>query len=239
MNKKLIILFSIIVVSLIACKRSSDNSEHDEAVRKAKSIISRMTLREKVAQLEAGSFHTLKKAIQPDGHLNQDTLKKYYPVGFGVMNLDFRLDPKGYVQIVNEIQQYHQTLRVPVPVIFLGEGLHGLMSKGATVFPQAIALGCSWDTLLCRKVFEATAIEAHARGIRQLLSPVLDLAREPRFGRIEEMYSEDPYLVSQLGLTAVKGFQQEKPDGKIFVASTLKHFAGHGQPEEAEMLPLS
>jgi beta-glucosidase len=225
-----IYVLASVIFLLSACRKPTTLND-DEAVRYANSIIAKMSLEEKIAQLEAGSFINIKKAIAENGDINRDTLVKYYPYGFGAINLDFKLTPEDYVKTVNELQAYNLSLKNAIPVIFLGEGLHGLMSNGATVFPQAIALGCSWDTKLLEKVYTVTAIEAHARGIRQLLSPVLDLAREPRFGRIEEMYSEDPYLTGMLGLSAVRGFQQTDSVGNYFVGATLKHFVGHGQPE--------
>ena len=93
-------------------------------------------------------------------------------------------------------------------------------------------MGCTWDTTLVEQIFTVATREARARGTRQVLSPVLDLALDPRWGRTEECYSEDPYLVSRLGMAAVFGFQgREKIIDKDHVAVTLKHFAGHGQSE--------
>ncbi|MGD2034913.1 MAG: glycoside hydrolase family 3 N-terminal domain-containing protein, partial [Bacteroidales bacterium] len=103
---------------------------------------------------------------------------------------------------------------------------------GATSFPQAIALGSTWDTALIRQVYSVTSLEASANGVTQFLSPVIDLARDPRWGRTEECFGEDPYLVACMGLAAVSSFQGT---GEIIdtnhAAVTLKHFAGHGQPE--------
>ena len=203
-----------------------------EAIENARKIIGQLTIKEKLAQLQSGSLLVIKAASDEDGNLNFDTLKKYYPYGMGMMNVDFADAPQEkYTRQVNSLKEYHKTLAHPIPCIYIGEGLHGLMSNGTTVFPQAIALGCSWDTVQLGKVYRTTALEANARGINLLFSPILDLARDPRFGRIEEMYSEDPYLCGSLGSTAVRNFQQQKPDGSLFVASTLKHYVGHGQVE--------
>src|SRR5690606_31493710 len=85
---------------------------------------------------------------------------------------------------------------------------------------------------LGREVFTVAAREARSRGIHQVLTPVLDLGREPRWGRIEETYGEDPYLVARMGVAAVRGFQGEGPNiDRQHVIATLKHFAAHGQPE--------
>jgi beta-glucosidase len=230
--------FVLASLLMSACNSAPASSLDEEAKAHARSIISKMSLSEKTAQLQVGSFQLVKKAIKEDGELDFDSLAKYFPYGFGASNLDRNLIPEQYVKALNAIQAYHQTLKTPIPVVFLGEGLHGLMSQGATVFPQANALGCSWDTVLVQKVYEVTAAESHARGIRQLLTPVLDLARDPRFGRIEEMYSEDPFLVGKMGVAAVRGFQQPDSAGNLFVAATLKHFVGHGQPEGGRNVSL-
>jgi beta-glucosidase len=106
------------------------------------------------------------------------------------------------------------------------------MAVGATSFPQAIALSCTWDTTLIERVFSATALEMRIRGFHQALSPVIDLAREPRWGRTEETSGEDPYLTSRIGTAAIFGFQGRSPmiDNQHVIA-TVKHFAGHGQSE--------
>jgi beta-glucosidase len=116
--------------------------------------------------------------------------------------------------------------------MFHEECLHGLAAVGSTSFPQPIGLGATFDTDLVQRIFEATACEARIRGIHQALTPVVDVAREPRWGRVEETYGEDPYLVSRMGIAAVRGFQGDASFAdKQHVIATLKHFAAHGQPE--------
>ena len=122
--------------------------------------------------------------------------------------------------------------RLGIPVLFHEEGLHGYAARDATSFPQAIALASSWDPDLLTRVFTVAAREIRARGVQMVLAPVVDVARDPRWGRIEETYGEDPYLVGQLGIAAVRGFQGDTlplAPGKVF--ATLKHMTGHGQPE--------
>jgi beta-glucosidase len=118
--------------------------------------------------------------------------------------------------------------------MFHGEALHGAVVPGATSFPEAVALGSTWDPGLLQTMFTAVARETRAAGNVMVLAPVLDLSRDPRYGRVEEMYSEDPYLVSQLGIAAVKGFQGLNSPTDLLdenhVYATLKHFV-HGQPE--------
>ena len=135
--------------------------------------------------------------------------------------------------LVNAIQRDAiNNTRLGIPVLFHEEGLHGYAARGATNFPQAIALASSWDPQLLTRVFTIAAREIRARGAQMVLAPVVDVARDPRWGRFEETYGEDPYLVSELGVAAVRGFQGDSlPLAPGHVFATLKHMTGHGQPE--------
>jgi beta-glucosidase len=107
-----------------------------------------------------------------------------------------------------------------------------LMQQGATHFPVAIALGATFDPALVTEVFAVVAREARSRGTNWILGPNLDLAREPRWGRVDEMYGEDPLLVARLGVAAIRGLQGDgRPFGADKVLATAKHFPAHGQPE--------
>jgi beta-glucosidase len=136
-------------------------------------------------------------------------------------------------EYTNRVQKWmRDNTRLGIPVIFHDECLHGHVAPKATSYPQAIALASTWDPSLLHEVFTATAAEARARGVQQCLAPVLDLARDPRWGRTEETYGEDPYLVSRLGVAAITGYQGTGPGiDKAHVMATAKHFAVHGQPE--------
>jgi beta-glucosidase len=142
-------------------------------------------------------------------------------------------DPRAMAEYTNTVQKWlHDNTRLGIPVIFHDECLHGHVAPKATSYPQAIALASTWDPSLLHEVFTATAAEARARGVQQCLAPVLDLARDPRWGRTEETYGEDPYLVSRLGVAAITGYQGTGPGiDKAHVMATAKHFAVHGQPE--------
>jgi beta-glucosidase len=136
-------------------------------------------------------------------------------------------------EFTNTMQKWlKENTRLGIPVIFHEECLHGHVAPKGTSYPQAIALASTWNPLLVHDVFSATAAEVRARGAQQCLTPVLDLARDPRWGRTEETYGEDPYLVSHIGLAAIQGFQGQGPFiDKSHVIATAKHFAAHGQPE--------
>ena len=202
-------------------------------------LLSRMSLEEKVAQLQTCEGEDpLAWNDQGDFVAGTDAAKLQLGAGAyfnfpAFKKTGFDIPPKDFARRLNSLQRYMaQKTRLGIPVFFFGEALHGFMARGATSFPQAIALGSTWDPALVEQVFTVAALDASARGTRQVLSPVLDLARDPRWGRTEECYGEDPYLVSRMGLAAVRGLQgRNLPIDPHHVAVTLKHFAGHGQPE--------
>lgn len=124
------------------------------------------------------------------------------------------------VKKVNQIQHYFvEETRLGIPAIIFDEALHGLVRGGATAFPQAIALAATFDTTLVSRVAHAIAMETKSRGIRQILSPVVNLATDVRWGRVEETYGEDPRLSADMGVSFVKNFE------RLGVITTPKHFA--------------
>ena len=124
--------------------------------------------------------------------------------------------------LINNIQKYFvEETRLGIPVIAFDEALHGLVRKGATAFPQSIALAATWDTTLIGRVAHAISTEVKTRGIRQILSPVLNIARDVRWGRTEETYGEDPFLISQMGIAFISKFEQ------MDVVTTPKHFVAN------------
>src|SRR5260370_6195823 len=116
--------------------------------------------------------------------------------------------------------------------IWQGEALHGLLGYGRTSFPQVLGLASTWDPELVLQAFSAAADEMASSGVNQAFTPVLDLARDPRWGRTEETYGEDPYLVAHMGVAAIDGLQGTSwMIDRHHVMATAKHFAAHGQPE--------
>ena len=203
-------------------------------------LLSRMTLAEKVAQL-VGTWQNQQQASDPmllfvdeKGGFQPDRAASLLKDGLGGMTRPSEnRGPREEAEFANTLQKWlKENTRLGIPVLFHEECLHGNAAPKGTSFPQAIALASTWDPALVEDVFSATAAEVRARGAQQCLTPVLDLARDPRWGRTEETYGEDPYLVSRIGLAAVEGFQGQGPSiDKAHVISTLKHFAVHGQPE--------
>jgi beta-glucosidase len=207
-------------------------------------LLGRMTLEEKVAQMLC-IWEGKVQVFDQDMQFDAAKAAAGFPNGFGgfARPSDVRgavspriargRDARATVKLVNAIQHYAlEKTRLGIPVWFHEEGLHGYAAVDATHFPQAIGLASSWDPELIRQVNVIVAREMRARGVREALSPVVDVARDPRWGRIEETFGEDPYLVSQLGVAAVRGLQGDSlplANGKVF--ATLKHLTGHGQPE--------
>ena len=203
-------------------------------------LLSRMTLKEKIAQLEGAwenkqFFHDPQELfVDEKGQFLPDRAAALMKNGLGeISRPSENRDPRAMAEYTNTVQKWmRENTRLGIPVIFHDECLHGHVAPKATSYPQAIALASTWDPSLLHEVFTATAAEARARGVQQCLAPVLDLARDPRWGRTEETYGEDPYLVSRLGVAAITGYQGTGPGiDKAHVMATAKHFAVHGQPE--------
>ena len=206
-------------------------------------LLARMTQDEKIAQLTA--IWTQKNQLfDRDGRFDPAAARRLYPNGIGQFSRPADLvgpgnpfktpyrDVRQTIELVNAIQRHARSTRLGIPVLFHEEGLHGYAARGATHFPQAIALASSWDPALLERVFTVAGREIRARGVQLVLAPVVDVGRDPRWGRIEETYGEDPYLVGELGVAAVRGFQGPAlPLAKDHVFATLKHMTGHGQPE--------
>jgi beta-glucosidase len=203
-------------------------------------LLSRMTLEEKVAQMEGAwenkNFHKDPQTMFVDekGNFLPERAAALMRDGLGQISRPSEgRGPREMAEFTNTVQKWmKEHTRLGIPVMFHDECLHGHVAIKGTSYPQAIGLASSWDPELLHEVFSATAAEARARGAQQCLAPVLDLARDPRWGRTEETYGEDPYLVSRLGVAAITGFQGTGPaiDGQ-HVLATAKHFAVHGQPE--------
>lgn len=226
----------LIPIFFISCQKNNPPKYKDASLsidQRVEDLMKRMTLEEKIAQLYGGRvFDSL--AWDSDGNFLGTADTTRFKNGLGSVWIGNNGKPAEFnAKCFNSFQKYMlENSRLGIPVFIFAEALHGYMASGATSFPQAIALGSTWDTALVEQVFTAASLEASSRGVNQVLSPVIDLARDPRWGRTEECYSEDPYLVSRMGLAAIYGLQGRSENiDNHHVAVTLKHFAGHGQPE--------
>ncbi|WP_121115990.1 glycoside hydrolase family 3 N-terminal domain-containing protein [Croceibacterium ferulae] len=218
---------------------------------RVRDLLVRMTLEEKVGQIIA--LWAAKSEIMRDGALDFDARKasRAYPHGIGQVTRpsDRRGGPEvaevaggtgarwrgaeSTVNFVNAVQRWAaEETRLGIPVLFHEESLHGYMAPDATMFPQAIGLAGTFDRDMMRRVQRQTGLEVRAHGAHLTLSPVVDIARDPRWGRIEETFGEDPYLCGEMGVASVIGLQGEGSTlapGHVF--TTLKHMTGHGQPQ--------
>ena len=209
------------------------------AAKRAKDLLSRMTLEEKAAQMVCVWQRKADTLVDADGNFNLRKAKAAYKDGCGlgqvgrISDAGTGKDARGMAELTNAIQRFFiENTRLGIPVMFHEECLHGHQAIDATSFPQPIALGATFNPELAERLFTMTAWEARLRGTHQALTPVVDVARDPRWGRVEETYGEDPYLVSRIGIAAVRGFQGDATfRDKRRVIATLKHFAAHGQPE--------
>ena len=207
--------------------------------KRLKDLLSRMTLEEKAAQMMCVWQKKAEMLVDAEGHFDLRKAKRAFRAGHGIgqvgrpSDAGKGQDARGMAELTNAIQRFFiENTRLGIPVIFHEECLHGHAAIGGTSFPQPIALGATFDPVLVESLFTMTAEEARLRGAHQALTPVVDVARDPRWGRVEETYGEDPYLVSRMGIAAVRGFQGDATfRDKKRVIATLKHFAAHGQPE--------
>ena len=194
-------------------------------------LLGRMTLEEKVQQLQSrweGATIATKKGVF-------DPAKASKEIGSGIGEFGpIRWELTQEMTLRNEVQKFLvEKTRLGIPAIFHEEGCHGLLSLQATSFPVPIGLASSWDTELTERIYTVVAGEMRARGIQHALTPVIDVCREPRWGRTDEMLGEDPFLNGKLGTAMVRGLQGSS-NGTIapgHVAATLKHLSGHGQPQ--------
>ncbi|NTW26654.1 MAG: beta-glucosidase, partial [Lentimicrobium sp.] len=135
---------------------------------------------------------------------------------------DTRGSAREMAEIINKTQQYFlEKTRLGIPILPFDEALHGLVQPGATAFPQAIALAASFDTALMHRVAASIALETNSRGIRQILSPVINIAGDVRWGRVEETYGEDPHLASEMAVAFISEFEKRN------IIATPKHFVAN------------
>ncbi|MYM24326.1 beta-glucosidase [Duganella sp. FT135W] len=212
-------------------------------------LLGRMTLEEKIAQMQC-TWQAKTEMQDAKGEFSASKAQKAYPNGLGMIARpsDRQLGQAAgagdtgaqknrnaleTATYVNAIQKWAvEQTRLGIPLFMHEEALHGYVAPDATCFPQAIGIASSFDTDLTTRIFSVAAREMRARGANLALAPVVDVAREPRWGRIEETYGEDPHVCGEMGKAAILGFAGTSPKlakDKVFV--TLKHMTGHGQPE--------
>ena len=196
-------------------------------------LVRRMTLAEKVRQLDLYSGATALVDAHSDG-THATLTAAFVPAKaealFGSLGVGGIHDLNPTPAQANAIQQWAMAhSRLGIPALFIEEALHGYDT--GTVFPAPIGLSATWDVSVAQATAASIASEARAHGVGMILAPVLDLARDPRWGRVEEDFGEDPYLTGQFGLAYVRGAQGSSLQSDQSVVAEPKHFAAHGSPE--------
>ena len=228
--------FLFILMILFACSQEQEtkNAPYKNAdlsvAERADDLLARMTTAEKIAQLD---MYWGKEVADMEGHdasaySEEKIAAMLDSTGAGSIH-DFY---PSNVETANQIQKYLvEKTRLGIPVMIIEEGLHGYCGKGSTTFPIPLQLASAFDTTLVRKIGEVIGTESRAHGVHMILGPVLGLARDPRWGRVEETYGEDPYLTALNGTAIVKGMQGDTLANSNTVVAEPKHFAVHSVPE--------
>lgn len=197
--------------------------------RRVDDLLSRMTLDEKLAQLSGVWVYELLE----NAAFSEEKAKELIGKGIGQITRiagASNLGPVASAELANRIQAFLvEKTRLGIPAIVHEECCSGYMAKGATCFPQIIGLASTWEPELAEEMTSVIRTQMRRAGAHQGLAPVLDVTRDPRWGRVEETFGEDPYLVSCMGASYVKGLQG--PDLKQGIIATGKHFVGYGMSE--------
>ena len=209
-------------------------------------LLARMTLEEKAAQMMCVWQKKSETLVDANGVFDIEKARRSFAHGNGLGQVGRPSDAGGtghepekgrnarqQAELTNAIQKFFiEESRLGIPVVFHDECLHGHAAIDGTSFPQPIGLAATFDPRLIERLYAMTAAEARSRGVHQALTPVADVARDPRWGRVEETFGEDVHLVTRMGVAAVRGFQGDASFAdKSRVMATLKHFVAHGQPE--------
>lgn len=207
------ILLSCGVCLCGAAKKSPVYKDKSRPVEeRVEDLLSRMTLHEKVLQLQN------RQVGEPR---NFDNNFDGYSIGT-IHDMDHHA--RRCRELTDSLRAYMASTRLGIPALTCVEGIQGILQDSCTIFPHALAQGSTFNPELLSRMTSACAAEARALGLRQVLSPVLDIARELRWGRVEETYGEDPFLISEMATAFVRGYQDNG------VACMPKHFVAHGSP---------
>lgn len=224
------VVFTVFLIVSCSDKTPAYKDASLPVEKRVQDLIKRMTLEEKIRQFD---MYWGKELVDMKGHEGyafnaEKTAKSIGNAGIGSVHDIYPLD----AEIINQIQKYAlEKTRLGIPVLFIEEGLHGYCGYGSTTFPIPLQLASAWDTSLVYRVGRTIGTESRAHGITMILGPVLDLARDARWGRSEETYGEDPVLVAQNGVAMVRGMQGKGIDNPDAVIAEPKHFAVHSVPE--------
>ncbi|MDX2429845.1 MAG: glycoside hydrolase family 3 N-terminal domain-containing protein, partial [Bacteroides sp.] len=250
-STKILLIITMAGTIISACTEKSPlyKDAEQKIEKRVEDLLGRMTLQEKMAQMVAVNEEVRDSIIlNEDGSIDLSGMKALVQDGIGQITrlsetggsssqtssrMGKALLPAEHAGLSNAVQKFFmEETRLGIPVIFHEECLHGLVAEYATSTPQPIAMAGTFDPELLERAYAMIALETRLRGAHQALTPVVDVARDARWGRVEETFGEDPYLTTQMGIAAIRGFQGDGSfKGKKNIIGTLKHFAAHGQPE--------
>lgn len=204
--------------------------------KRVEDLLSRMTLEEKVAQMDMIRGVELATKVHPAHFCAVDASSDFYwdrvDAAIGERGMGFVHDVYSAPAVLNKLQKYFvEKTRLGIPCIFTGEALHGLSYPGATVFPMPLNLGAAFDRELTHEMGRAIAAETRSLGIHEILAPNLDVARDPRWGRMEETFGEDTYLSSEMAYAIITGEQGQDIGQPDSIVCEPKHYCVHGIPE--------
>ncbi|WP_316843992.1 glycoside hydrolase family 3 N-terminal domain-containing protein [Pedobacter psychrodurus] len=215
--------FTSIGLLLITCSSYAVNNPSTDTLlyknskapipARVEDLLRRMTLKEKMLQL------------QNRGSGKIDEVERIFNGQSYGCTHEMNMTAQKCADMYQELQTYmRKKTRLGIPILTAAEGIEGILQNNCTIFPQALAQGSTFNPQLIQKMTNAAGSEAQVIGIHQILSPVLDIARELRWGRVEETFGEDPFLIAEMGTSFIRGYQQYN------ITCTPKHFVAHGSP---------
>ncbi len=245
MNRLVFLIAGVLMIGIASCSAPDYKDSSLPAEKRADLLLSQMTLEEKIGQVICPLGWPMYEKVSDDSVTVSEKYKDFIDKQHGGMlwgtfradpwtrkTLENGLNPRLAAKAYNQLQRYAiEHSRLGIPVILAEEAPHGHMAIGATVFPTSIGMASTWDTTLITRVGKAIAQELRAQGGHIGYGPVIDLARELRWSRVEETYGEDVVLSSEMASAMVRGTSPKHNGYDKGIISTLKHFVAYGIPE--------
>lgn len=231
----------IVCIVILACTGFAELEPYKDKTlpinERVKDLLKRMTLEEKIAQMSNFQMNAVSIIEAKKSDINIEKVLK--GISYGTMDDGYTSEEIG--DVASRMEAFQDYLlhhsRLGIPAIMTSTAIHGLMAHGwpqhPTIFPHLCAMGSTWNKTLIEKTAAAIALETSATGYAQDLGPNLDLAVDPRWGRVEECFSQDPFLVAEMGIAYITGMQGDIRNGSLGkdkVFTTIKHFAGYSKP---------
>jgi len=239
----IIVLILIIGINQNICQGQTGNQLYldprQSIEQRVKDLLSKMTLEEKIGQLNMPALFTkdlgesIEEKMEGCKEFTRGTYEEGVGPGGGFFSIPDKIlhkGPRQQAEFINELQWIaREETRLGIPLFIIEEGTHGLRASGATIFPEGLAIGSTWNMDLVEEIYSTAAKEARSIGVHQLFTLVIEPNRDPRLGRNMETYSEDPYLCSRIAESIIAGAQGEGISSEDKVIAGLCHFPGQSQ----------